>query len=291
MQQVFNLLRQDKLTFTAAIFFCIVLLCACLGPLLVGEAAGRINLRARNLPPFQADQGWLYILGADALGRSILARVIVAARTTMGIALGVVAISMLFGAALGLLAGMSRGLLGQAIMRGVDVVMSFPPLLLAMIVLYVLGPSPINIIAVLGIARLPVYIRTTRARVVELLERPFVSAAWVLGAGKWHVATRHVLPSIIPTLCIIGSLDFAYVMLGESALSFLGLGVQPPTVTWGLMVSEGRSYLTTAWWLCFWPGLAIMLTALAANLVAIWLRLVGDPAARTRAETGALADV
>lgn len=290
MRQIFRLLRHDKLAFCAAAFLCLVLLCAIFGPLLLGKAAESINLRARNLPPFQFEQGWLYFLGADALGRSILARVIVAARVTIGIAAAVVAVSMIVGAAIGMVAGMSRGLLGQAIMRGVDVIMSFPPLLLAMIVLYVLGPSPTNIVIVLGIARLPVYIRTTRARVVELRERPFVSAAWVLGAGNWHVATRHILPSVIPTLCIIGSLDFAYVMLGESALSFLGLGVQPPTVTWGLMVSEGRSYLTTAWWLCFWPGLAIMLTALAANLVAIWLRLVGDPAARKATETKAFAD-
>lgn len=290
MRQIFRLLRYDKLAFCAAVFLCLVLLCAIFGPLLLGKAAESINLRARNLPPLQFEQGWLYFLGADALGRSILARVIVAARVTIGIALAVVAVSMIVGAAIGMVAGMSRGLLGQAIMRGVDVIMSFPPLLLAMIVLYVLGPSPTNIVIVLGVARLPVYIRTTRARVVELRERPFVSAAWVLGAGNWHVATRHILPSVIPTLCIIASLDFAYVMLGESALSFLGLGVQPPTVTWGLMVSEGRSYLTTAWWLCFWPGLAIMLTALAANLVAIWLRLVGDPAARKATQTKVLVD-
>lgn len=289
--KLLRMLAGDTTAAVSAVFLAIVALAAIVGPPLVEEAASSINLRARNSPPFDFSQPWLYWLGSDSLGRSILARIIVAARTTLAIALAAVVCSLAVGGAIGLVAGLSRGLLGQVIMRAVDVIMSFPSMLLALIVLYVLGPSPVNIVIVLAITRLPIYIRTARAEVLEIRERAFVSAAQVMGAGRFHIALRHVAPLVLPTLLIIAALDFAYVMLAESALSFLGIGVQPPDITWGLMVAEGRAYLTSAWWLAFWPGLAIMLTALAANLLAIWYRVANDPALRAGLKTEAPANV
>lgn len=277
-----RLLRSDKVAIAAACYLLFVALVALVGPLLVGDAAGGVNLRNRNAPPFELSRPWLSWLGSDSLGRSIVARIVVASRTTLGIALASVTTSLILGGAIGLVAGLSRGRTGQYILRGVDVIMSFPSLLLALIVLYVLGPAPTNIVIVLAVTRLPVYVRTARAEVLEIRERAFVAAAQVLGAGRLHIALRHVLPLVLPTLLIIGALDFAYVMLAESALSFLGIGVQPPDITWGLMVAEGRAYLAVAWWLAFWPGLAIMLTALAANLLAIWFRVANDPSLRGR---------
>lgn len=196
-----------------------------------------------------------------------------------------------WGGIAGIIAGLSRGRLGDFILRAVDVIMSFPSLLMALIVLYVLGSAPSNIVIVLAVTRLPVYVRTARAEVLEIRERAFVSAAKVMGSGSWHIAVRHIAPLVTPTLLIIGALDFAYVMLAESALSFLGIGVQPPNITWGLMVADGRAYLNAAWWLAFWPGLAIMTTALATNLLAIWYRMANDPSQRSAPKAGAATNV
>lgn len=288
--KLLRLLRSDKVAMVAAGYLIFLALVAIFGPVLIGEAAGGLNLGNRNAPPFDSSRSPLYWLGADSLGRSILARIVVASRTTLGIALSAVVVSMLVGGAIGLCAGLSRGRAGHVILRAVDVIMSFPSLLLALIVLYVLGPAPANIVIVLAVTRLPVYVRTARAEVLEIRERAFVSAAQVMGASTLHIALRHVAPLVLPTLLIIAALDFAYVMLAESALSFLGIGVQPPNITWGLMVAEGRAYLNSAWWLAFWPGLAIMITALAANLLAIWFRVANDPALRASLKSGASAN-
>ena len=139
-------------------------------------------------------------------------------------------------------------------------------------------------ILVLAITRIPIYLRTTRAEVLEIKERMFVQAAQVMGASSTRIVFRHILPMVIPTLVTIATLDFAFVMLAESALSFLGIGIQPPAITWGLMVAQGKQYLANAWWLAFWPGLAIILTTLSLNLLSSWLRIALDPAQRWRLE-------
>lgn len=278
------MLWADKLAFFAALFLVIVVLCALFGPMLLDTLATKQNLRGRNAPPFDLSRGWLYVLGADALGRPLLARIIVAAQNTMTVAAGAVLGSAVIGCTLGLIAGYSRRRAAQWIMRLGDVIMSFPSLLLAVIVLYMLEPSVANIILVLAITRIPVYLRTTRAEVLEVRERMFVQAAKVMGASDIRIIFRHILPVVLPTLVTIATLDFAFVMLAESSLSFLGIGIQSPEITWGLMVSQGRQYLTTAWWLSFWPGLAIILTTLSLNLLSNWLRIALDPAQRWRLE-------
>ena len=277
-----RMLWRDKLAFFAALFLILAVLAALVGPELLGDVATRQNLRGRNSPPFDLSRGWLFVLGGDALGRPMLARIIVAASNTLFVAAGAVFCSAIIGAGLGLIAGYSRGRISQIIMRLADVIMSFPSLLLAVIVLYILEPSALNIVLVLAITRIPVYLRTTRAEVLELRERMFVQAATVMGASHPHIVLRHILPMVLPTLLTIATLDFAFVMLAESSLSFLGIGIQPPEITWGLMVAQGRPYLTSAWWLSFWPGVAIILTTLSLNLLSNWMRLALDPAQRWR---------
>lgn len=282
-----SLLWADKLAFFAAVFLLIVLLCAILGPWLLDGVATKQNLRGRNAPPFDLSRGFMMILGGDQLGRPLLARLIVAAGNTMAVAAGAVMLAMLIGSTLGLIAGYSRGRMAELIPRLADVIMSFPSLLLAVIVLYMLDPSVGNIILVLAITRIPVYLRTTRAEVLEVRERMFVQAATVMGAPTRRIIFRHILPMILPTILTIATLDFSFVMLAESSLSFLGIGIQPPEITWGLMVSQGRPYLTSAWWLSFWPGLAIILTTLSLNLLSNWMRVALDPTHRWRLEIGA----
>ena len=191
---------------------------------------------------------------------------------------------MLVGTTLGVIAGYYERIFGALIMRAADVIMSFPSLLLAVIVLYVLEPRAANVVIVLGITRLPIYIRVARAEVLEIRERLFVESARASGASNIRIMVLHILPVVVPTIFTVATLDFAGVMLSESGLSFLGIGVQPPEVTWGLMVALGRNFLTTAWWLAFWPGLMILLTALATNLLSNWLRLAMDPMLRWRLE-------
>ncbi len=282
--RLLGLLWHDKFAFASAILVIWVVLCALFGPTVLGDDAIAMNLQVRNFPPLTLDHGWLYVLGGDSLGRPILARIIVASTNTMAIAAAAVALSMILGGALGMAAGFVGGWFGNIVMRVADVIMSFPSLLIAMVVLYMLEPRVGNLVLVLGVTRMPIYIRTSRAEVLEVRERMFVSAARVMGAGNGRLIARHVAPIVLPTLTTIATLDFAFVMLAESSLSFLGIGIQPPEITWGLMVAQGRNYLNSAWWLAFFPGLAIMLTALALNLLSSWVRIALDPVQRWRLE-------
>lgn len=280
----FRLLSGDVFATIAFAFIVILLASAIIGPMFMDTQSSGMNLKLRNVSPFSAGTGIEYLLGGDLLGRPILPRILIAARTTLTITICVVAVSLLVGTFFGVIAGYYGGRLGNTIMRGADLVMSFPSLLLAVIVLYVLEPYILNVVIVLAITRTPVYIRVARAEVLEVKERLFVEAARSIGASDLRLLIKHITPIIIPTLFTVASLDLANVMLAESSLSFLGIGVQPPDFTWGVMVASGRNYLTTAWWLAFWPGLAILLTALAANLLSNWMRIAMDPKLRWRLE-------
>lgn len=283
-KRMFRMLLADKFALCAAVFLLIIVVMALIGPAWLGEVATKQNLRGRNAAPFDFQRAWVWWMGADALGRPLLARIIVATQNTVMVAAGAVLISAVIGTVLGLLAGFSSPRVSQIIMRLADVIMSFPSLLIAVIVLYILGSSILNLMMVLAITRIPVYLRTTRAEVLEIRERMFVQAARVMGASGKRILFRHILPVVLPTLTTLATLDFAYVMLAESALSFLGIGIQPPEITWGLMISQGRQYLTNAWWLSFWPGLAIILTTMSLNLLSNWMRIALDPVQRWRLE-------
>lgn len=282
---LWRLLLRDKLATVAAVILGIVLFTAVFGPWLVGDAATEQNLDRSNLAPFNLDTGWMNVLGTDPLGRSMFARLVVACQTTLMVSVPAVLISCIIGSAIGMWAGYHRGWRETLAMRVADVIMSFPSLLLAVVILYVFSPSAANIVAVLAITRIPIYLRTARAESAERSTRVFVDAARTFGAGSGRIVRGHVLPILLPTLLTVATLDFCYVMLAESSLSFLGIGIQPPEVSWGLMVSQGRTYLQTAWWLSFFPGLAIVITTVSATILAAWARIATDPGQRWRLTT------
>jgi len=277
-----HFLFRDPVALLSLCWMILLLLAAIIGPELLRNEAIKIDLRACNTPPGFSGSDSMTILGTDSLGRSMLARIIVATRNTIGIALSSAICAMVVGGFIGLCAGYIGRWPGRIIMQFSDVVQSFPSMLMAMIVLYILEPRVFNLVIVLAFTRLPVYIRIARAEVLELRERLFVDAARVLGSSSFQIIFRHIAPMVIPTIVNILTIDFALVMLSESGLSFLGIGIQPPEITWGLMVAEGRNYLSIAWWQAFFPGSMIMLSTLSINILYRWARRVGDPLLRWR---------
>ncbi|MGW0760115.1 dipeptide/oligopeptide/nickel ABC transporter permease/ATP-binding protein [Streptomyces sp. NPDC002814] len=275
-------LLRDRFAFAAALVLALVALCAVLGPLLADDLATRQNLRAPGRPPFSLDHGWAFVLGSDSLGRPVAARLLAAAGTTLSVAVPAVLCSLLIGSVWGMWAGYHGGWRENVSLRIADVILSFPSLLLAVVVLYVFSPSAANIVLVLAVARIPVYLRTARAESAELRSRLFIDAARTFGTGGWATIRRHIAPSVLPTLLTVAALDFCFVMLAESSLSFLGIGIQPPDVSWGLMVAQGRQELQSAWWIALFPGLAIVLTTVSATVLASWARLTTDPGQRWR---------
>ena len=279
---LFRMLLRDKMAALAALILILVALTAIFGPSLAGEAATKQNLAQDRLAPFSLDHGWWGILGSDILGRPIAARLVLACHTTMSVAIPAVLVSLIIGSAWGMWAGFHRGWRETFSMRVADIIMSFPSLLLAVVVLYVFSPSVANIVLILAITRIPIYLRTARAEAAELQSRLFVDAARTFGTSSGSIIRRHVFPIVLPTLLTVATLDFCFVMLSESSLSFLGIGIQPPDVSWGLMVAQGRQYLQTAWWISFFPGLAIVITTVSATILAAWVRLATDPSQRWR---------
>ena len=236
------------------------------------------DIGQRLMPPGWVDaQGRVHLLGTDHLGRDILARVIYGSRIALMVGLSAVVISGLLGMGIGLIAGYFGGRVDDFFMRLADIQLAFPFILLAIAVIGVLGPSLGNIIVVIGVSSWVVYARVVRGEVLSIREREFVHAAIALGSQDGRVLLRHVLPNAFTPWLVVATLDMARVIVIESALSFLGLGVQPPTPTWGGMLADGRVYLSTAWWLATFPGLAILITVLGINLFGDGLRDTLDP--------------
>jgi peptide/nickel transport system permease protein len=279
-----RLLLRDVSATAAVGVLLVLLLVAFLGPLLIGDLGTKQNLAASNVHPFTLGHGWGYVLGSDALGRSMFGRMILATRTSLLICIPAVLISCVVGSLWGMWAGYHRRWREVVSMRIADVILSFPSLLLTVVILFIFSPSATNIVLILAVTRIPVYLRTARAEAAELRSRGFVEAARTFGGSTVEVVRLHLVPTLLPTLLTIATLDFGYVMLAESALSFLGIGVQSPDVSLGLMVSDGRQYLESAWWLTVLPGVVIILTTVSLNLVAAWLRLANDPGQRSRME-------
>jgi peptide/nickel transport system permease protein len=228
-------------------------------------------------PGWQDAAGRAHLLGTDHLGRDILGRVIFGARPALLVGFAAVAISGLLGMMVGLLSGYFGGWIDDIFMRLADVQLAFPFILLAIAVIGVLGPSLPVIIVVIGVSSWVVYARVVRGAVLSLREREFVHAAHALGSRDGRVLLRHILPNAFTPWLVVATLDMARVIVIESALSFLGLGVQPPTPTWGGMLADGRVYISTAWWLATFPGLAILVTVLGINLFGDGLRDTLDP--------------
>ena len=235
-----------------------------------------IGQRLRE-PGWQDAQGRVHALGTDHLGRDILSRIIFGSRIALLVGLAAVVISGVLGMIIGLVAGYFGGRMDDFLMRLADVQLAFPFILLAIAVIGVLGPSLRNIIIVIGVSSWVVYARVVRGEVLSIREREYVHAAVALGSRHWRVLATHVLPNTFTPWLVVATLDMARVIVIESALSVLGLGVQPPTPTWGGMLADGRVYLSTAWWLATFPGLAILITVLGINLFGDGLRDTLDP--------------
>jgi len=236
------------------------------------------NIAERLKAPGARDgTGRLHALGTDHLGRDLLARILYGARPALMVGFAAVLISGVLGMVTGLIAGYFGGRVDDVLMRLADIQLAFPFILLAIAVIGVLGPSLLTIIAVIGVSSWVVYARVVRGTVLSLTEREFVQAALALGSGDRRVLMRHILPNAFTPWLVVATLDMARVIVIESALSFLGLGVQPPTPTWGGMLADGRVYISTAWWLATFPGLAILLTVLGINLFGDGLRDTLDP--------------
>ena len=237
------------------------------------------QILVRLKPPGFVDprSGAALWLGTDHLGRDILSRIIYGTRVSLAVSLPAVLASALLGVTLGLLAGYYRGWLDAVVMRCVDLQLAFPFILLALSIVALLGPTLRNIIIVFAVTTWPVYARTTRSVVLVLRNHEFVQAARGLGAGDQRILWRHLLPGIVSPALVLGSFEVARMIILEAALGFLGLGVQPPTPTWGNMLADGRDYLRDAWWIATFPGLAIMITAAGANFLGDGLRDMLDP--------------
>jgi peptide/nickel transport system permease protein len=257
----------------------LVVLMAVLAPAIAGYDPVQQNLVLRLRPPGAAANGHVFLLGTDTLGRDIWARIVYGSRVSLSVAAIAVGVSLVVGTVVGVVAGFYRGVVGAVLMRLVDVVLSVPFLLLAVATVAVVGPSFTNLIFALGLTRWPRYARIGYAQTLATRELEFVQAARVLGASGPRLLVRHVLPNVLPALAVVATLEVGLVIIFEASLSFLGLGVQPPQPSWGGMLSDGRNYLADAWWLATFPGLAISLTVLGANLTGDWIRDLLDPRA------------
>jgi peptide/nickel transport system permease protein len=271
-----RLLRRSPLGLLGAIILIVAVLVAIFAPALAPHSPTAINILDRLKPPGTPG----HPLGTDSLGRDILSRLIFGSRISLTVGISAVAIAGVVGIAAGLVAGYYGGWVDDVIMRIVDIQLAFPFILLAIAMLAVFGAGLINLILVLGVGNWVGYARLVRGEVLSLREKEFIEAARATGARGWPVMARHVLPNIIAPVIVVASFAVASTILTEAALEFLGLGLPPAVATWGSMLSDGQNYLNSAWWLCAFPGLAIMVAVLGINLLGDWLRDVLDPRLR-----------
>ncbi|MBS0559041.1 MAG: ABC transporter permease [Proteobacteria bacterium] len=267
-------LVRHRMFVTGLCLFGVIVVAAVLAPWIAGVDPNKLAMRQKFQPPSET-----YWFGTDNFGRSLWSRVIWGARLSVLIGLSVVALNAVFGTLIGALAGYFRRL-DNALMRINDALMAFPAILLAIGVTSVLGPSSVNVVLALAVVYIPRTARIVRASVIVLREMEFVQAVVAAGGGHWRILRRHILPNAMAPLIVQLSFLFAYTVLSEATLSFLGLGAVPPTPTWGNIMSEGRQYMTDAPWIIGIPGLALMITVLGLNLLGDGLRDVLDPRLR-----------
>ena len=259
----------------------IFVLMALLAPLLRMADPQEQSLRNRFKPPVWEEAGsWKYPLGTDRLGRDMLSRIVWGSRVSLAAGVLTVLLASAFGAAVGLVAGYYGGRVDAALMRVTDATMSFPVILLALILAVTVGPSFVNVVMAIAVILWARYARIIRGQVLTLMQLDFVAQARIAGAGASRIIMRHLLPNTLNTLVVLVTLQIGYVIIVEASLSFLGAGIPPPTPAWGSMIAEGREFVTSAWWVSLFPGLAILLVVLAFNLMGDWLRDTFDPKLR-----------
>ncbi|QAB00931.1 MULTISPECIES: ABC transporter permease [Agrobacterium tumefaciens complex] len=236
------------------------------------------NLNLKFVPPIWAVGGLSgYWLGTDGQGRDVLARVIYGARTSLIVGLAAVAFSGVIGLVLGLVAGYRGGLLDAMLMRVIDAMLAIPTMLFMLVVALVAGSGMLPLVSVIAVTNWVIYARLVRAEVLQIKEMEFVSAARIGGVSQARIILRHILPNTISAFVVVATLNIGSVILAESSLSFLGFGIQPPEVSWGQMLSDGRQALATSWWVATFPGVALTLTVFSIILIGDWLRDYLDP--------------
>ncbi|SFZ80591.1 peptide/nickel transport system permease protein [Devosia enhydra] len=269
---------RSKLALFGLVIVAIVVFAAVFGRWLVPFDPFAQNILGRLKPPFsEARNGGIHLLGTEALGRDVFSRLVIGAQVSLLVGVASVALSSVVGITMGILAGYEDKYLGRILMGITDVQLAIPFLVLALAVVAVLGPSLFNLIMVLGLTNWVQYARVVRAECLVLREREYVQAARALGASTPRILFRHLLPNVMSSVIVISSLLVAKMILFESSLSFLGLGVPPSTPTWGAMIAEGRNYIANAWWVAAIPGFAIFITVIGINLVGDRLRDMLDP--------------
>jgi peptide/nickel transport system permease protein len=269
--------RRSIMRWLPIILIAFFVLAAVFAPVLAPYDPNSQNLLGRMRPPGTVSRSFHYLLGSDELGRDLLTRLIYGARVSLFVAIASVILSGVVGVLLGMLAGYLRGWVELIVMRLVDVFLSIPAILLAIITVAVLGTGLVNVIVVLALTRWPRYARIAYGQTLSVANMPYVRLAAFMGASTPRVLLRHILPNIIGAVTVVATLEFGLMVLFEAGLSFLGLGVQPPTASWGAMLSSGRNYLATAWWIATFPGLCLFLLILAVNLIGDDLRDRFDP--------------
>jgi len=277
-QKIIRKLFENKSAVFGLIMVLAVILSAVLAPLISPHDPILQDVEKRLLPPRgQEGADPAHLLGTDHLGRDIVSRLIYGARISIVVSVSAVAISSFLGTLIGLLSGFYGGKVDNIFMRIADVQLAFPFILLAIAIIAVLGPNLRNIIIVMGITGWVIYARVVRAEVLSLREKEYILAVRALGGSNRRIIFKHLFPNVMPPVIVIVTLEMARMIIMEAALSFLGLGIQPPTPTWGGMLADGRVYISTSWWLATFPGLVIMLVVLGINLLGNWLRDILDP--------------
>jgi peptide/nickel transport system permease protein len=264
---------------TAIVFLTLVV--AIFAPALAPHSAVDADLRARGKPPLFLEGGEAdHLLGTDRQGRDILSRIIVGTRISLSVAALSILVGGVVGTGLGLLAGYRGGWVDALIMRTVDLTLAFPSILLALIFAVTMNPSFWVVVAVLGFILWARYARLVRGEVLAWKQLDFVALARMAGCSLWRIIGRHLLPNVVNSVVVLSTLQVGWAIVVEASLSFLGAGIPPPAPTWGGMVSEGRKYLETLWWVSVFPGVAIMLVVLSFNMFGDWLRDILDPKLR-----------
>ncbi|TFV85496.1 ABC transporter permease [Microbacterium sp. dk485] len=271
-----RILAANPVTVVSAAIIAVVVLVAVLAPWIAPYGVNAIDVSAQLQPPSAAH--WF---GTDELGRDVLSRVMLAAGTSLSIAVVAVTFALVVGLTLGVAAGYRGGWLDMVLMRLVDVMFAFPVLLLALAIVAIFQPGMVTTMIAIGVVYTPIFARIARASALSVRVSPFVQVSQTMGTPGLSIVRRHVLPNIAGPLVVQTSLSLAFAILSEAALSFLGLGIQPPAPSWGGMLFTAQGFLTQAWWMSVFPGAAIFVTALAFNLFGDGLRDVLDPRQRT----------
>lgn len=278
MKTFFRKLSKRKTAFAGLIFLILTLIVAIAAPILVPMDPSTQNISGRLMPPgWVSDEGIKHLLGTDQLGRDVLSRVIYGSRVSIMVAVGAVFIGGAIGLIVGLVSGYAGGWVDSVLMRLVDMQLAFPFLLLALTMVTILGPSIMNVVLVLSITSWISYAKVVRSSVLSVKYLEFIEASKAAGTTRFLILFRQILPNIISPFIVVASFQVATLIIAESSLSFLGLGVPTSEPTWGAMLADGREYMTDAWWIAIYPGVMLMLVAMSANLFGDGLRDVLDP--------------